>query len=152
MAEVKFGNQANEYNILCVFLLPFLALRSWSAWEIALRCVDCGAGLRYCTDGNGTPITDTSYRRAFCFYCGRSGTAAVPWVGRFKGYGGSFMEWQWIPEEKLPPDLKELLRKTKPDPIFEAAVEAEVKKRLNAEFDARVKAAVEVELEVRRAK
>lgn len=47
---------------------------------------------------------------------------------------------------------EELLRKNKPDPIFEAAVEAEVKKRLNTEFDARVRAAVEVELEVRRAK
>lgn len=53
--------------------------------------------------------------------------------------------WEWAPVERLPPDLLPKDAKSAFDNLVAQAVEKALPARLDAEFEARVKAALEVE-------
>ena len=137
---MNLGNDANNVS----FLVRTLLLR-FGSWQVAARCSICGCGAEYAEPGKGVP--NDGDKRFLCVFCGSDISYFRKWVGRKAWYGFSARYiWEWLPPERLPMDLQpEATRDVFWRTVAEA-VEREMPARLDAEFHARVKAAVEVEL------
>jgi hypothetical protein len=105
-------------------------------WAIFLRC-PCGVGFiprdRYQVlhPTPISPVETKGHARWLCPECGRAHATLIPWVGRRVAN-----RWEWKPESELPDDLRiETPEAAQPE-----------------DFDARVKAAAEVEVAIRMAK
>lgn len=115
-------------------------------WHVALRCRTCGHGYAM---GNGERTGDN---RWLCRFCGSDWTSLVRWIGRYSRDGHILFNqiWEWLPMDRLPvdlqpPDLRSAFERRVSDEV-ERLVPELVASRLDAEFEARVRAAVEVEM------
>lgn len=135
-----FGDSANKMN-----LLQWLFSGPYGAWHMAERCRVCGQGHEYAqSEKTAAPLEGP--RRWLCHVCGSSHEHLVTWVGRKTVQGGY---WQWLPASRLPPDLQAKREQDALQAQLREAAEQNLRQRLDAEFEVRVKAVVERELELR---
>jgi len=138
----EYGNQANSLAFWMLFLRGFNCF-DYGPWQEAQRCRGCGTGFRLPTSHEIEAGIAKSLSEWVCHLCGAGAEMLVPWVGRctmnlaVDGEKYSYRRWQWVKEDKLPERLRSRLH---PSPTPKPSED---------DFEARVKAAVEVELALR---
>ena len=115
--------------------------KKYEKWDVHLRCISCGSGV---TKGREVQVLG----RTVCWCCGAPDSRLVKWVGKrvVNTYlGRDLVFHEWVEFEHLPSEILAQLPPLGADVLLESAIEALVKRRLGAEFDSRVRAALEVE-------
>ena len=124
-------------------------------WAVLYRCLNCAKSL---------DRDKPEDKPKLCSGCGAGGEMLVPWVGctvEVKvhalrlinlGWPDSGSYTNWVPFDRLAKEIVDELPVARNETGSDGAkpeTESQIRERLEAEFDARVRAAVEIELALR---